>query len=110
MQEYILMSIKTKYANQIFEGSKLYEYRRKSIGSKNIGKIIFIYFVLPIVKNISQKVGVSILYIYALPYEDLINHYKTYGFVRLPKNEEIFLHKRIKPRYDKSCIFMYQKL
>ena len=43
MQEYILMSIKTKYANQIFEGAKLYEYRRKSIGSKNIGKIIFIY-------------------------------------------------------------------
>lgn len=43
MQEFILMSIKTKYANQIFEGTKLYEYRRKSIGTKNIGKKIFIY-------------------------------------------------------------------
>ena len=37
------MSIKTKYANQIFDNTKVYEYRRRSIGEKNINKKIFIY-------------------------------------------------------------------
>ena len=43
MEEYLLMSIKTKYANHIFEGTKKYEFRRKSIGEKNCNKKIFIY-------------------------------------------------------------------
>lgn len=43
MEKLILMSIKTKYANQIFNGTKKYEYRRKNIGEKNLGKKIFIY-------------------------------------------------------------------
>lgn len=77
---------------------------------EGIGKIIFIYFVNPIVKKIAEMVGVNILYIYALPYNTLIEHYKTYGFVRLPKKEEKLLHKRTKPRYDENCIFMYQKI
>ena len=41
--ELLLMSIKTKYANQIFSGTKEYEFRRKSIGEKNICKKIYIY-------------------------------------------------------------------
>ena len=28
------MSIKTKYANKIFEGTKIFEYRRKNIDDK----------------------------------------------------------------------------
>lgn len=43
MEETLLLSIKTKYANKIFNGTKKYEYRRKSIGTKNINKKIFIY-------------------------------------------------------------------
>ena len=41
--ELLLMSIKTKYANQIFAGIKEYEFRRKSIGEKNCHKKIYIY-------------------------------------------------------------------
>lgn len=41
--ELLLMSIKTKYANQIFAGTKEYEFRRKSIGKKNCHKKIYIY-------------------------------------------------------------------
>ena len=41
--ELLLMSIKTKYANQIFAGTKEYEFRRKSIGEKNCYKKIYIY-------------------------------------------------------------------
>lgn len=43
MDQLMLISIKTKYANQIFNGTKLYEYRRKSIGEKNCNKKIFVY-------------------------------------------------------------------
>ncbi len=43
MNEPLLMSIKTKYANQIFEKTKIYEFRRKSIGDKNCNKKIYIY-------------------------------------------------------------------
>ena len=41
--ELLLMSIKTKYANRIFAGTKEYEFRRKSIGEKNCYKKIYIY-------------------------------------------------------------------
>ena len=43
MDEFLLMSIKTKYANQIFDGTKSFEFRRKSIGNKNCNKKIYIY-------------------------------------------------------------------
>lgn len=43
MDDLLLISIKTKYANQIFNGTKKYEFRRKSIGEKNINKKIFVY-------------------------------------------------------------------
>ena len=43
MDDLLLMSIKTKYANQIFNGTKKFEFRRKSIGNKNCNKKIYIY-------------------------------------------------------------------
>lgn len=43
MNELVLISIKTKFANQIFNKTKKYEYRRKSIGVKNCNKKIFVY-------------------------------------------------------------------
>ena len=43
MKKILLMSIKTKYANQIFKGTKKYEYRRRSIKEGNLNKKIFIY-------------------------------------------------------------------
>lgn len=43
MEKLMLISIKTKYSNKIFNGTKLYEYRRKSIGEKNCHKKIYVY-------------------------------------------------------------------
>lgn len=43
MEQLMLISIKTKSANQIFAGTKMFEYRRKSIGEKNCNKKIFVY-------------------------------------------------------------------
>ena len=43
MNDYLLMSIKTKHANKIFNGTKTFEYRTKSIGEKNLNKYCYIY-------------------------------------------------------------------
>ena len=43
MNNLVLMSIRTKYVNEIFSGKKVYEYRRKSIGENNLNKTIYIY-------------------------------------------------------------------
>ena len=79
--------------------------------TKNIGKMIFLCFIIPMVKNVAIYVGIKLLYIFALPYDSLLNYYgKTLDFHRLPKREERYVHKRIKPRYDQNCIFMYHIL
>ena len=43
MSDLLLMSIKTKYAREIFNATKKYEFRKRSIGNNNINKKIFIY-------------------------------------------------------------------
>ena len=75
-----------------------------------IGYIIFCDYILPIVKQWATYIGTKILYIFALPYESLMENYKKYGFSRLTKGQEKLIHGRIKPKYDKDCIFMYQVL
>ncbi|WP_022931531.1 hypothetical protein [Treponema bryantii] len=59
---------------------------------------------------LAKYVGVSAIYIYALPEEKLMKHYKKMGFSRLPPEPEMFLQNHVKPKYDKDCIFMYQIL
>lgn len=73
-----------------------------------IGSIVFMDFIIPIIRDVVMMLGVKILYIYALPYEGLLNYYHGLAFSRLPKEQEMVLHSRIKPRYDEGCIFMYQ--
>ena len=43
MNNLILMSIKTKFAREIFNGNKVFEFRKSSIKDKNLNKKIFIY-------------------------------------------------------------------
>ena len=86
------------------------EYLREHPEAKGVGSIIFYAFILPIVKMASNIVGISIIYIFALPYLSLINRYESYGFSRLESSQEKKMHKRIRPRYDKDCIFMFQKI
>ena len=74
---------------------------------KGLGRLIFTDFIMPKVYEVSDLVGTSVLYIFALPYDRLIQRYEEYGFHRLSKVDEDDLHKRLKPRYDESCKFMY---
>ena len=62
---------------------------------KGLGTVIFNNFILPVVRKTSDNVGVKLLYIFALPYDDLINTYhERYGFSRLSDPYEDELHKR----------------
>ena len=77
---------------------------------KGSGIVIFKNLIMPKIETISKEIGAQIVYIYSLPEEKVINNYHKYGFMRLPKKQERQLHRRYKPRYDKSCIFMYLKI
>lgn len=78
--------------------------------TKGLGLVVFSDFILPIIENISNYVGAKFLYIFALPFEHLLERYVEYGFQRLPQKEEEDLHSRLKPQYDKGCIFMFQRI
>ena len=83
-------------------------YKDSHPEAQKLGFYTFKKFVLPIVQRMSVYVGVSALYIYALPEEKLIEHYQTMGFSRLPEQQEKFVQRHVKPKYDEGCIFMYQ--
>lgn len=61
-------------------------YLDKHKNLKSIGFVIFNDFVLKIVKAEAK------------------------GFARLSSESEDAIHKRLKPRYDENCIFMYMNL
>lgn len=86
------------------------EYLLKNPEAKGIGISIFNDFIVPIIEETAKNVGVRIIYIFALPFESLIIRYGKYGFMRLEPAQETELHRRLKPRYDRRCIFMYQML
>jgi len=78
---------------------------------QGMGVALFNDFVLPLVNQVSETIGVKMLYIFALPFDTLIDRYsKYYGFTRLDPVAEENLHRRLKPEYDDYCKFMYRKL
>ena len=83
-------------------------YRREESKIAKIGFHVFDRFILPIVRNVADLIGVQCLYVYALPKERLIQYYASLGFMRLPSEAEAFVHSHVKPAYDRGCIFMYQ--
>lgn len=85
-------------------------YRKQHPDISKIGKDMFANFILPVAQFTAQIVGVQAMHIYALPQDDLIEHYQSFGFHRLPEDMEAFVHEHVKPMYDKRCIFMYLPL
>ena len=83
-------------------------YISKNPDSRGAGLSIFDTFIVPIIEDVAKKVGVKFIYIFALPFDGL--RYNEYGFKRFDAIHEAELHKRMKPRYDSECIFMYQML
>lgn len=85
-------------------------YKEKHSYVKEIGRIVLMDFVFPIIREVVKVVGMKVIYIFALPNVKLIERYEELGFIRLPAKQEKAIHKRIKPSYDRNCIFMYQVL
>lgn len=77
---------------------------------KGVGLVIYNMFILPVIREAAKTIGIKILYIFVLPYNELISRYEKYGFTRLAPKLEADLHMRLKPNYDGSCIFMYRML
>lgn len=86
------------------------KYKSAHPDVKKGGAYFFRRFILPLANFVSEYIGVSTLYIYALPEDRLIDHYKKMGFSRLPEDQEKFVQNHVKPKYDEGCIFMYQIL
>lgn len=85
-------------------------YRKNHPEVLEIGKTVFLEFILPYVDFMKSLVGIKALYIYALPEDKLISHYEKFGFHRLDAEKEKFVHSHVKPKYDEGCIFMYQTI
>lgn len=102
--EFLLMSIKTKYANKIFGGTKAYEYRSRSIGDKNLNKFCLIYSS----EEDKSVIGYVIFdKIIEGPYEELVNKTNPESIDRLKnylkdKYKGFALHVKEYKRFNKS--------
>lgn len=85
-------------------------YRMANDCIPKLGAYIFKQYIFPLVEEISHYVGASLLYIYAIPENKLIEHYKTMGFKAMPSKMERYVYRHVKPFYDKDCKFMIQKI
>ena len=86
-QDFDLACIKTMEANghkgipgdiREIEPEDIEEARKKHPDAKNLGSTVFAEFVFPLIKYIRTFVGIQAIYIYALPEDKLIKHYKNY--------------------------------
>ena len=85
-------------------------YRSAHPASRGCGRVIFRELVTEVASRAAGIVGACLLYIYSLPMKRVIENYGSYGFVRLPREDEELLHARLKPRYDMGCVFMYMPM
>ncbi len=85
-------------------------YRAKYPEIKRLGEQVFRRFIIPTVKYGAELFGIQAIHIYALPEDELLEHYGSFGFSRLPPEMEAYIHAHLKPDYDTNCIFMYQLL
>lgn len=85
-------------------------YRDHNDALPQLGSYIFQAFILPLVREINKYIGATFLYIFALPQNRLMNHYRTIGFQTASREVSKFLYRHVKPAYDKHCVFMYLKI
>lgn len=77
---------------------------------KGLGMVIFYYFICPIIKQVSELIGVHFIFLYSLNQSSLIEYYKTLKFYRLGSIKEEKLHNRVRPITNTKCIFMCQRI
>ena len=90
-----------------FALNRFFVHKYKMYG---LGGMFFRQLIAPFILEHARTLGISMVYLFALPLSKLIKTYESYGFRRLNPQDEELLHRRLKPAYDHSCIFMYQTL
>lgn len=85
-------------------------YKKADEKTSHLGSYVFYQFILPLTQSITEYIGAAYLYIFSLPNDKLMAHYETMGFSHTSEKMKRFVYSHVKPKYDKGCIFMWQKL
>ena len=76
--------------------------------SVRTGEYIFWNYVLPIVKDVSERVACKALFVFAIDTPKLIAYYKDiFKFKELSDTNEKQFFEYAEPDYDEGCRFLY---
>ena len=77
-------------------------------GSVHTGEYIFWNYIIPIVRNVSEKVACKALFVFAIDTPKLIKYYKeTLQFREITNTNEKQFFEYAVPDYDEDCKFLY---
>ena len=94
-----------------FAVDERYKKANSSSEIMRTGEFIFWNYILPIVMDVSDKVGCKALFLFAIDTPKLIAYYKnTLKFKELPNINEKQFFKYATPDYDEGCRFLYYPL
>ena len=80
----------------------------EKLSSVRTGEFIFNMFILPIVQEISEKIGCKSLFVFAIDTPKLVSYYKdTLGFREIIDTDEKQFFEYAAPDYDEGCRFLY---
>ena len=85
-------------------------YRRKAgkngTAVRGLGNYFYPAFIYPIIRDVSERIGVRMIYLYAAGDDHLVNYYKeVFKFNESDLND---FYMPLQPGYDGGCKFMYQ--
>ncbi|MBP5587671.1 MAG: hypothetical protein J6X37_02990 [Treponema sp.] len=76
--------------------------------SVRTGEFIYWNFILPIVKDVAEKVACKALFVFAIDTPKLVSYYKkVLKFKELPDTNEKQFFEYAEPDYDEGCKFLY---
>ena len=79
--------------------------------SMKAGEFIFWNYILPIVYDISEKIGCKNLFVFSIDNPKLVSYYKKYlGFKEITGTNEKQFFEYAEPDYDEGCRFLYYPL
>jgi hypothetical protein len=91
-----------------FAVDERYKFNQPTVEEMRMGEFIFNMFILPIVKEISEKIGCKSLFAFAIDTPKLISYYKdTLGFMEITDTDEKQFFEYAVPDYDGGCRFLY---
>ena len=75
---------------------------------KGLGAYFYPEFIYPIIEDVSNKIGVNMVYLYAAGDEKLVAYYKDVFDFQTLEAEDFYIP--LEPDYDGGCTFMYRLL